>query len=117
MDLVPALLPELPRDRRIVVVCAAGVRSHGVATWLRLQGRDAVSFAPGAGALPQVVAGPRVGTRVTLPAETLVDGVRLGRDVPVEVYADGEGAPDGGCWARGQDAEGLPFAVALPPSG
>jgi rhodanese-related sulfurtransferase len=41
MDQVPARLDELPRDRPILVVCAAGVRSRHVAAFLRAQGFDA----------------------------------------------------------------------------
>ena len=38
MNDVPQRLSELPRDRPIAVYCAAGVRSYGVAGWLREQG-------------------------------------------------------------------------------
>ena len=40
MNTVPQSLSSLPRDRRIVVYCAAGVRSHSVTHWLRQQGYD-----------------------------------------------------------------------------
>ncbi len=114
MDLVPGWLPRIPRDRTIVVVCAAGARSHGVATWLRLQGRDAVSFAPGAAALPGlgvplVTPDPRVGTRVRLPASTLVDGARLSEDTLAEVCAvEGDAV-----WARVVDASGAQVPVRV----
>lgn len=38
MDMVPHHLDRLPRDRAITIYCAAGVRSFGVAHWLREQG-------------------------------------------------------------------------------
>ena len=51
MNEVPARLAELPKDRPIVVMCAAGVRSFGVAHYLREQGlQDAWSLAGGVGA-------------------------------------------------------------------
>jgi rhodanese-related sulfurtransferase len=51
MNEVPSRLGELPKDRPIVVMCAAGVRSFGVAHYLREQGlQDAWSLAGGVGA-------------------------------------------------------------------
>lgn len=51
MNEVPERLAELPRDRPIVVMCAAGVRSFGVAHYLREQGlQDAWSLAGGVSA-------------------------------------------------------------------
>lgn len=47
MNDVPARLGELPRDRRIVVVCAHGSRSYSVAGWLSEQGYPAASLAGG----------------------------------------------------------------------
>lgn len=41
MRQVQARLAELPRDRRLVVYCAHGVRSYGIASYLREQGFDA----------------------------------------------------------------------------
>ncbi len=38
MNSVPRRLDELPRDRMIVVYCAAGVRSYAVAEFLLMQG-------------------------------------------------------------------------------
>ena len=38
MNQVPARLAEIPRDRTLIVYCAAGVRSYGVTHWLREQG-------------------------------------------------------------------------------
>jgi rhodanese-related sulfurtransferase len=46
MDQVPRRLDELPRDRPILVVCAAGVRSRMVAAFLRAQGLDAHNLGP-----------------------------------------------------------------------
>jgi rhodanese-related sulfurtransferase len=40
MNEVPHTLAALPRDRVLVVYCAAGVRSHGVSHWLREQGYE-----------------------------------------------------------------------------
>ncbi|MBM4391399.1 MAG: hypothetical protein FJ090_09785 [Deltaproteobacteria bacterium] len=70
MDLVPHQLLRLPRDRAITVYCAAGVRSYGVAHWLREQGFDAYSLAPGVGYFREagVPPGVRPGTRLKLPA-------------------------------------------------
>lgn len=52
MNQIPPRLAELPRDRAVVVVCAAGVRSFGVAHYLREQGlADAWSLSEGFGAL------------------------------------------------------------------
>jgi rhodanese-related sulfurtransferase len=51
MNEVPSRLAELPKDRPIIVMCAAGVRSFGVAHYLREQGlHDAWSLAGGVGA-------------------------------------------------------------------
>jgi rhodanese-related sulfurtransferase len=51
MNEVPSRLQELPKDRPIIVMCAAGVRSFGVAHYLREQGlQDAWSLAGGVGA-------------------------------------------------------------------
>lgn len=51
MNQVPDHLAELPRDGRLVVICAAGVRSYGVAHYLREQGfPEAWSLAGGVGA-------------------------------------------------------------------
>lgn len=38
MNQVPGRLAEIPRDRTLIVYCAAGVRSYGVTHWLREQG-------------------------------------------------------------------------------
>ncbi len=38
MNTVPMRLAELPRDTTLIIYCAAGVRSYGVAHWLREQG-------------------------------------------------------------------------------
>jgi rhodanese-related sulfurtransferase len=77
MDLVPHHLDRLPRDRDVVVVCAAGVRSHGVATWLRRHGVRAWSLSGGvhaAGVPLRSPPEPRPGTRVIVPAGSVVDG-------------------------------------------
>lgn len=51
MNEVPQTLAALPRDRTLVVYCAAGVRSHGVSHWLREQGyEDTWSLVGGLGA-------------------------------------------------------------------
>lgn len=55
MNRVPAELAALRRDQPLVVACAAGVRSYGVAWWLREQGfADAWSLIGGVGALVEV---------------------------------------------------------------
>jgi rhodanese-related sulfurtransferase len=71
MDLVPHHLADLPRDRPVTVVCAHGVRSLGVAHYLREMGFSAASLAGGIHALGGALAQPPgagPGTRVLLPA-------------------------------------------------
>ena len=43
MQTVPERMAELPRDRRITVMCAVGARSAHVTSWLLEQGFDAVN--------------------------------------------------------------------------
>jgi rhodanese-related sulfurtransferase len=51
MNDVPHYLDELPKDRTLIIYCAAGVRSFGVAHWLREQGyEDSWSLVGGIGA-------------------------------------------------------------------
>ena len=51
MNQIPDRIDELPRDRKLIVYCAAGVRSFGVTHWLREQGfEDTWSLIGGAGA-------------------------------------------------------------------
>lgn len=51
MNSVPQQIDRLPRDKTVVVYCAAGGRSYGVTHWLREQGlADAWSLSGGAGA-------------------------------------------------------------------
>jgi rhodanese-related sulfurtransferase len=88
MDLVPHHLDRLPTDRDVVVMCAAGVRSHGVATWLRRHGIRAWSLSGGvhdAGVPLVTPPDPRPGTRVTIPAGSVVDGARVTDDLVGEV--------------------------------
>lgn len=47
MNSVPNRLDELPRSRPLVVICAHGSRSYGVAHYLREQGFDAASLQGG----------------------------------------------------------------------
>jgi rhodanese-related sulfurtransferase len=47
MNDVPAHLESLPRDRKVVVMCAHGSRSDSVAAWLIEQGVDASSLQGG----------------------------------------------------------------------
>lgn len=71
MDLVPHHLAELPRDQAITVVCAHGVRSLGVADYLREMGYRAASLAGGIHALGLPLARPAglaPGTRLSIPA-------------------------------------------------
>lgn len=85
MDLVPHHLDELPRDRPIVVYCAAGARSFGVAHWLREQGFDqAWSLEGGLDALR------RAGVRMVVPP-----GIRPGTRVRVAAGAGAGGATSG----------------------
>jgi len=51
MNDVPNHLDQLPKDRPLIIYCAAGVRSYGVAHWLREQGYEqAWSLVGGIGA-------------------------------------------------------------------
>ncbi len=51
MNSVPDRLDEVPRDKTLVVYCAAGARSYGVTHWLREQGlEDVWSLVGGIGA-------------------------------------------------------------------
>ena len=51
MNSVPDRLEELPRDKTLIVYCAAGARSFGVTHWLREQGfEDTWSLVGGLGA-------------------------------------------------------------------
>lgn len=55
MNQVPGRLAELPREQTIIVYCAAGARSFGVAHWLREQGlEDSWSLVGGLGAWIEV---------------------------------------------------------------
>lgn len=47
MRQIPARLAELPKDRRILVVCHHGGRSQAVADWLLAQGYDAQNVSGG----------------------------------------------------------------------
>ncbi len=49
MGQVPQHLDELPRDRRVLVICQSGNRSRQVVEFLRAQGVDAVNVAGGTG--------------------------------------------------------------------
>jgi len=64
---LPARHQEVPRDRPVVTICAAGGRSTTAAEWLRSLGVEAASLAGGMGAWGQVydaVALERAGARV-----------------------------------------------------
>ncbi len=111
MDAVPHALEELRgHGGPITVVCAAGARSFGVAHWLREQGLEAWSLAPGIGALRAssgwTVAPPPgpPGRRLRLGADTAVDGVRLGVAVDAELV---ELLPEGGARVVFRDAAGF----------
>ncbi|MEA2329833.1 MAG: hypothetical protein QOE68_4792 [Thermoanaerobaculia bacterium] len=47
MNTLPQRLPELPRDRAVVLYCHAGMRSMMAGQWLSQQGFDALSLAGG----------------------------------------------------------------------
>lgn len=85
MNQVPERLAEIPKDKKLVVYCAAGARSYGVTGWLREHGyADSWSLIGGFGAL--VSAG---GTPLVPPREArhpLTARVRVTRE-PLE--ADG----------------------------
>jgi rhodanese-related sulfurtransferase len=114
MDLVPHHVDRLPVDRPLVIACAAGARSLGVASWLRQQGyANAVSLAGGvhdAGVPLDRPAGVRPGTRVTVPAGTEVDGVVLHAALSGEVIVqEGEVLR-----VRVRDAQGFHVEVQRP---
>lgn len=118
MDLVPHALDRLPADADVLVICAAGARSLGVATWLRLQGRAAWSFAPGIGGLPAcgvaiVPPGGTPGARVVVPAGTNVDGATVHAPLHGEEIAT-EGQVRR---VRVVDGAGLHVEVRLPAEG
>ena len=117
MDLVPHHLERLPTDRPLVIACAAGARSFGVATWLRQQGyANAVSLSGGvhdAGVPLDLPTGVRPGTRVTVPAGTNVDGVVLHAELSGEVIVQ-EGTL---VRVRVRDAQGFHVEVGLPSEG
>ena len=52
---VPARVDELPKDRRILVLCHHGGRSYQVMRYLRAQGLDAVNVAGGIDVWAQTV--------------------------------------------------------------
>ena len=93
MNKVPSQVDDLPSDRRIVVMCAHGSRSYGMAAWLTEHGHPAVSLAGGltqwaiqGGPVEQGAprwrhpSGARDGSRRSAPAARLVsppsDGTR-----------------------------------------
>ncbi len=47
MDRVHSVIPDLPRDTPVYIICATGNRSYTAAGWLRGAGVDAVSVAGG----------------------------------------------------------------------
>ena len=47
MDELSERLAEVPTDRPVIVMCAAGARSQSAAQWLQAQGRDAANLAYG----------------------------------------------------------------------
>jgi rhodanese-related sulfurtransferase len=81
MNQIPDRVDELPRDQKLIVYCAAGVRSFGVTHWLREQGfEDTWSLIGGAGAWfyagfdphrPAMDAPLALLRPVKIPAETL----------------------------------------------
>ena len=82
MNDVPHSLAALPRDRSLVVYCAAGVRSYGVTHWLRENGySESWSLVGGLGAWLETGASWRSPTRNSELA-------------PLQSVAVGEGAPD-----------------------
>ena len=58
MSVLPVRLPDVPRDRRLNVICRSGARSAQVVQWLAPQGYDAVNVA--GGTLAWVAAGHAV---------------------------------------------------------
>lgn len=114
MNLVPHHLDRLPRDRAITVVCAAGARSYGVASWLRDMGFPlAVSLSGGTGALRaagvRFVVPPGAGEAMRVPASATADGVPLGHETTGEVLRrDGDVVE-----VVIQDAQGLPVLVRV----
>ena len=88
MNDVPTHLASLPRDRILVIYCAAGVRSHGVSHWLREQGYgEAWSLVGGLGAWLATGAS-WVQPQRDAPFEPL-DSVRVADDAPDALPAPG----------------------------
>ncbi|MCB9761787.1 MAG: rhodanese-like domain-containing protein [Alphaproteobacteria bacterium] len=116
MNQVPDRLDALPRDVALVVYCAAGARSYGVAHYLRDQGfADAWSLAGGFGELLAH------GTEERRPPR----GVPFGLLTPVRLTAEaararGLNAPDKGLPATIQEVaetpDGLRYAVRITTS-
>ena len=116
MNDIPGLLHRLPTDHTLAVYCAAGMRSFGVAHYLREQGfADAWSVPEGAGGLAAAGLGwvhpPRIarlspGLRVSLPAggDGLVQATRETEDgIEVAVLPLDPGRPAQVLWIRADD--------------
>ncbi|HET7901472.1 MAG TPA: rhodanese-like domain-containing protein [Candidatus Nanopelagicales bacterium] len=50
MSVLPVRLQDVPRDRRVSVICQSGARSAQVVQWLNPQGYDSVNVAGGTAA-------------------------------------------------------------------
>ena len=115
MNQVPLRLAELPRDRPLVVYCAAGARSWGVTHYLREQGfPEAVSLAGGFADLADATGEweqPAAGPLALLQSVRLKDEARhaagLTADDPatatVQSLQEVDGALRVAVWLGGQD--------------
>ena len=116
MNQVPHRTDELPPDKRLVVYCAAGARSYGVASYLRAQGfGDAWSLMGGMGAwlgeggqraMPPSDGAWSLGSRVRVVREPL--GIDVARPQGVVQAV----APDGSYTVGLRDAKGVPVVIA-----
>lgn len=114
MNEVPKRLAELPRDRPLVIYCAAGARSWGVTHYLREQGfSEAVSLAGGFADLADATGEweqPAPGPFSLLQTVRLTDAARqaagLGEDDPstatVQSVQERDGALVVAVWIAGQ---------------
>jgi rhodanese-related sulfurtransferase len=105
MNSIPERFVEIPRDRPLVVYCAAGARSYGVVHWMRQQGfDDAWSLTGGLPAWTDLGRSPVVPSR-TAPYELLqpvrlrldaaaARGVEADRAVPASVQGVAGTGPD-----------------------
>ena len=117
MNQVPHRITEIPTDKTLIVYCAAGARSFGVAHYLREQGiEDAWSLIGGIGAWTEQdesawLSPPSGGLRVSTPARlTEAAAERLGRD-------NARAARAGTVQEARKVGEGVRYVLGIPRPG